>query len=307
MDGFEAVVVYVGIYLGGADIGMAEHHLNGAQVGAMSQQMGGKGVAQHMRGDVLAYTGGGGCFFENLPVTPSGHGLAPGGDEQGISAFGAEDGGTTFLEILLEMVFGGFAEGHQPLFAALAQDPDEAGVEITGDQRQLHQFTHPQAGGVEQIDHGGVPQTDRPGGDGGNQQSVHFVYGQCLGQCSAAFGQIDGKKGVGGDEALLAEKNEKDLERRYASGVGAVGNSFFSGVFEEAVDEGQVDRYAAFNPTGKKKSEKPGNIGTVGCDCVAGQASLREKVPVEFLMEMFEMSAQYWCVRFLFQRRQAVD
>lgn len=105
---------------------------------------------------------------------------------------------------------------------------------------------------------------------------------------------------------FLAEKNEKDLERRYAAGIGTVRESFLSGVFEITVDEGQVDICAAFDPACKKKGEKPCNIGTVGSDSVAGQTSLREKVPVEFLMEMGEMFAQCWCVRFLFQRRLVV-
>ena len=36
----------VGVDLGGGDVGMAQQHLHGAQVGAVVEQVGGEGVAQ---------------------------------------------------------------------------------------------------------------------------------------------------------------------------------------------------------------------------------------------------------------------
>ena len=42
---------HMGINLCRADIGMAQQRLDGAQIGAAFQQVGGKGVAQHMRAD----------------------------------------------------------------------------------------------------------------------------------------------------------------------------------------------------------------------------------------------------------------
>ena len=45
---FDLLVQKTGIDLGGGDIGMAQHLLNGPQVRPILQQMGGKGVAQGM-------------------------------------------------------------------------------------------------------------------------------------------------------------------------------------------------------------------------------------------------------------------
>ena len=44
---------HLGIDLGGGDIGVAQHLLNGVEVCAVFQQMGGKGMAERVGGDVL--------------------------------------------------------------------------------------------------------------------------------------------------------------------------------------------------------------------------------------------------------------
>ena len=42
MDGFEPTAVNVGIYLGSGNVRMAQHELDGPQVGAMLEKVGGK-------------------------------------------------------------------------------------------------------------------------------------------------------------------------------------------------------------------------------------------------------------------------
>ncbi len=46
VDVDEFAVIDVGVDLGGGDVGMAEHLLDRADLGAVRQQMGGKAVAQ---------------------------------------------------------------------------------------------------------------------------------------------------------------------------------------------------------------------------------------------------------------------
>ena len=46
----------VGVDLGCGEVGVAEHLLNHPQVSAVFKQVGGEGVAQHMRRDVLFHT-----------------------------------------------------------------------------------------------------------------------------------------------------------------------------------------------------------------------------------------------------------
>lgn len=49
----ELFVGDVGVDLGGGDIGVAEHHLHTADVGAIGEEIGRKGVAKHMGSDFL--------------------------------------------------------------------------------------------------------------------------------------------------------------------------------------------------------------------------------------------------------------
>jgi hypothetical protein len=50
VNSFQAVVVYMGVNLGSSNVGMTEHFLEGAQVGAAGQQMAGKTVPQGVDG-----------------------------------------------------------------------------------------------------------------------------------------------------------------------------------------------------------------------------------------------------------------
>ncbi len=54
----------MGVDLGGGERGMAEQGLHAAQVGAGVQEMGGKGVAQFVGGDVEGDVGVGEILFE---------------------------------------------------------------------------------------------------------------------------------------------------------------------------------------------------------------------------------------------------
>jgi len=56
---FQPFLDHMGIDLRGRDIGMAEQRLHDAQVGAVMQQMAGKGVAQHVRRDQPGLQAGG--------------------------------------------------------------------------------------------------------------------------------------------------------------------------------------------------------------------------------------------------------
>src|SRR5439155_3198999 len=60
----QPLLVHVGVELGGGDAGVAQHLLDGAQIGPAAQQVGGKGVAQHVRGHILADAGLAGVMLE---------------------------------------------------------------------------------------------------------------------------------------------------------------------------------------------------------------------------------------------------
>ncbi len=66
MDGAEAVLVDVGVDLGGGDVGMAEHFLDDSEVGAVVEEVGGEAVAELVGMDFLGEASGGGAFADDL-------------------------------------------------------------------------------------------------------------------------------------------------------------------------------------------------------------------------------------------------
>ena len=67
----------MGIELGGAEFFVAEHLLDGAQVGAAFKKMCGKGVAEGVGGDIFFYSGTLDIEFQIMKHGDATHALAP--------------------------------------------------------------------------------------------------------------------------------------------------------------------------------------------------------------------------------------
>lgn len=65
MDFFQVEVGDVGVDLGGGDVGVAEHGLDGADVGAVHEEVGSETVAEGVRGDVFGDAGFFGVGLDN--------------------------------------------------------------------------------------------------------------------------------------------------------------------------------------------------------------------------------------------------
>ena len=65
VDAFEMGVSRVGVNLCCGDVGVAEHDLDAAQIGAVTQEIGRERVAQGVRADFFGYAGFQGCFLDD--------------------------------------------------------------------------------------------------------------------------------------------------------------------------------------------------------------------------------------------------
>src|SRR3989339_427472 len=108
---FEAVAVHMGVNLGGGDVGMAQHHLHGAEIRAMFQQVGGKGVAEHMGADFFVDSLPACALLDDLPETQAGHGFAVAGDKKEIARSFSENPGAGVFAVDLEVFAGRLAKG----------------------------------------------------------------------------------------------------------------------------------------------------------------------------------------------------
>ena len=66
MDRFKALLIDVGVNLGGGDSGVAKEFLDDTEIGTVFKEVGGKGVPQQVRVDVLFNPGLLGAFFDDL-------------------------------------------------------------------------------------------------------------------------------------------------------------------------------------------------------------------------------------------------
>lgn len=67
MDGFESLLIDVRVDLGRGNIGVTEHFLDDAQIGAIAEEMGSETVSQEMRINIFLQAGMPGMFFHDLP------------------------------------------------------------------------------------------------------------------------------------------------------------------------------------------------------------------------------------------------
>lgn len=127
MDFFEVLVGDVGVDLGGGDVGVAEHGLDGTDVGAVHEQVGGEAMAKSMRRDVLGNAGCVGVFLDDAfdrarseaaEITRSIDGLEIFAiiKEKGDKRVGADG------EVIADPVGGGFGDENRAVFAAFAAD-----------------------------------------------------------------------------------------------------------------------------------------------------------------------------------------
>ena len=179
---FEAVAVDVGVDLGGGDVGMPKHHLHGPEVGSAGEQVGGKGMAEHMGAHCFVDAGGPGVLPDDLPEPVAGHACPSIGKKKVVAPLFLEEQGPAMVKIALDNGAGSLVERYQPFFIAFANNPDMAAGHVTALNREADQFGYPYACGIEQVKHGPVAQYQRSWlVSAGLQEPLDFAQGECLG------------------------------------------------------------------------------------------------------------------------------
>ena len=135
MDFFEVGVGDVGVDLGGTDVGMAEHGLDGAKVGAIHKQISSETVAKRVRRDVLSDTGEASVFFDNAFDTACGDTteIARCIDIAGVFGIVKKKWGERIgagVEIILNTVGGRATDENRAVFAAFATHHELATFQV---------------------------------------------------------------------------------------------------------------------------------------------------------------------------------
>ena len=126
----QSVSVHVGVNFGCSDAFMAQHALDGTQVGSAFQQVGGEGMSECMWADVLLKPDGIGQLFDDMEDHNAGNVLASFADEHEVFEPGFDGRQVTVDEIKAQFLDGSGGDGDQPLLASFPFYFDESFVQI---------------------------------------------------------------------------------------------------------------------------------------------------------------------------------
>lgn len=150
VDGHEVVQRDAGVALGGGELGVAEEFLDGAEVGAVAEQVGGVGVAEGVGVKARVAVGKEPVFLDEQLDAAGGEAGAAAVDEQGI-VFSLADSEVAFER------FGGLrGVGHEAFLAALAADAEPAFGAVEVFEVEADALADAEAAAVEKFEDGVV-------------------------------------------------------------------------------------------------------------------------------------------------------
>ena len=267
---------HVGVDLRRGHVGVAEHLLHAAQVGAGREQVGGERVTEAVRTHVaverraldvaphevvqpLPREGGAARVHEELVAA------APPQERAAAAANVAAHGGRRVA-----------ADGHHPLLVALADTTQEAGLEIDVGEAQGHELGGAQAAAVQELYESQVTlaQIARPGG--ARDERLDLVDREHLGERLRTLRRLDAGRGVARDPSLAHEEATEAAHRGQSPRDAAR-----RPVAARSVEVGAYIGLAAghrLQPPGRQESHERSQVAPIRCDGVRAQSALELEV-----------------------------
>ena len=125
----------MGVNLGGADIAVTKERLDGAEIGTVHEEVGGKTVTKGVGCDMFGDAGGLGVFFDHALNAARGEAaiVTVGVGDAGVAGVVEEEGWESVVsdgEIIFYGVCRGFVDENWPVFATLTTDDKFATFEV---------------------------------------------------------------------------------------------------------------------------------------------------------------------------------
>ena len=205
----QARAVDVYIYFGGGDALMAEHLLDGAEVGAPLEEVGGEGVAEGVGRDCLSYAGAVGeppYYSEyHLACEPA----SATAEEKDAFLAGLHDSTGALFEVRAYCSHGDVAHRHKALLGALAGDYEIRVVEVEPGDFEVYQLGHAEPAAVESLDDGAVAHGLRRLGVDGCYEGVDFVDCEHFWEMEPGARGLQQKGGIGVYVAVVRKESEE--------------------------------------------------------------------------------------------------
>ncbi len=164
MNFAEVGVGDVGVDLGSADVGVTEHGLDAAEVGAVHEEVGGERVAESVGGDVFSDAGGAGVFFDDALDGAGSESSKISGSVDGVEVFRvveeeSREGIVADGEVIIGGGGGSLGDEDGAVFFAFTADDEFAAVEVDAVAIETAEFGDAKTAGEEKFDDGAVAET----------------------------------------------------------------------------------------------------------------------------------------------------
>ena len=161
VDVAEMKIGDVSVNLGGGNIGVAEHSLNGTEVCAVHKKVGGETVAEGVGGDVFGDAGKASVFLDNAFNRASRDAPKIAGSINGLLVFAIveEEGGERIGaggKIFLDMIGGGLINKDGAIFAAFAANDKFTTPEVDGIAIEIDKFGNAEAAREEKVNNSAI-------------------------------------------------------------------------------------------------------------------------------------------------------
>lgn len=194
---------------------MAEHHLDGAEIGAALEQMGGEGVAQGVRSYRTAYACQPGVVADYHEHHVAGESAAAAPEYEGVFVAGGGDD----VAACAGHVFGDesavvVVHGHHAFFRSFAGDHQIVVFEIDARHLQGDEFAHTQSAAVQGFDYQAVALFQRVAQVEGGADGVDFRGGEYSGQMGGKLWRFEKHRGVVAAAAVAHKPPEERTHGR---------------------------------------------------------------------------------------------
>ena len=194
--------VNVGVDLGCENVRVSKHLLHLSQIRSSLNQVGGEGMPEGMRGNLLCDSGGESLPFHDVENGNTAQLLARLVQEKDILGFSV-CGFCPDCHIAAYRIRCRFAQRDKPFLIAFAENPDIALVEEDIRDPERRGLADSQPAAVQDFQYGPVPDAARSGEVHGFQYVIHLPDGEHGGEIFSGFRSLDTVGRVRGDEVLL--------------------------------------------------------------------------------------------------------
>jgi hypothetical protein len=180
VDVLEALGRQVGVHLRRGDVGVPEHLLQGAQVAAAREQVGGERVAQRVRAHPPVEARGAGVALDDLVEALAGQARPAVVDEEVALLAQADHPRAPVLQVGADRGDRVAADGHEPLLRALAPRAQDPRVEVDVADLEVDRLARAQPARVHELEQRPVAQGRGVAAGRGGEQARHLVAGEDL-------------------------------------------------------------------------------------------------------------------------------